>query len=182
MVKQNPIIYACLICIFLFYSGLVKIKERNPFISLIKPEQVSELTGKIKSSPIKISSGKFYSVQLEVFDVKSIQNYNSSAKGIITAFWILLDFWDDVLFSTVATFPAKIEFITSKDAYDIIVVEKGQENMINIFFNKFQNNTIRHLVVVQDETQMYKLNFPGIEAYCIVNENGDTSYYQEQEG
>ena len=86
MVKQNPIIYACLICIFLFYSGLVKIKERNPFISLIKPELVSELTGKIKSSPIKISSGKFYSVQLEVFDVKSIQNYNSSAKGIITAF------------------------------------------------------------------------------------------------
>ena len=46
MVKQNPIIYACLICIFLFYSGLVKIKERNPFISLIKPELVSELTGK----------------------------------------------------------------------------------------------------------------------------------------
>ena len=86
MVKQNPIIYACLICIFLFYSGLVKIKERNPFVSLIKPEQVSELTGMIKSSPIKISSGKYYSVQLEVFDVKSIQNYNSSAKGIITAF------------------------------------------------------------------------------------------------
>ena len=86
MVKQNPIIYACLICIFLFYSGLIKIKDRNHFFSLIKPDQISEVTGTIKSSPIKISSGKFYSVQLEVSNVKSIQNYKSSAKGIITTF------------------------------------------------------------------------------------------------
>lgn len=102
-------------------------------------------------------------------------------RGIITAFWILLDFWDDVLFNTAAGFPAKIDFITSDDAYDIIVAEKGQENILNTFYNKYQDNAIKHLVAVEDEEQMYKLHFPGIAVFCIVGEDGNISYYQEQE-
>lgn len=102
-------------------------------------------------------------------------------KGIITAFWILLDFWDDILFNTTAGFPAKIEFITADDAYDIIIAEKGQENLLNTFFKKHQDNTIKHLVVVENEEQMYKLNFPGIAVFCIVSDDGSISYYQEQE-
>ena len=86
MVKQNPIIYACLICVFLFYSGLVKVKERNPFVSLLETKNITNLCGKIKTSPVKISSGKYYSVLIEVFNVKSKENYFSSSKGNITAF------------------------------------------------------------------------------------------------
>lgn len=103
-------------------------------------------------------------------------------RDIITAFWILLDFWDDIIFNTSAAFPAKIEFITSDDAYDIIVAQKGQEHILNTFFSRRQDDTIKHLVVVEDEEQMCKLRFPGIAVFCIVNEDGNISYYQEQEG
>lgn len=101
-------------------------------------------------------------------------------KSMITAFWILLDFWDDVLFNTISAFPAKIDFITSDDAYDIIVADKGQENILNSFYKRNVNNTIKHLVAVESEDQMYKLDFPGIAAFCIVDDDGNISYYQEQ--
>lgn len=101
-------------------------------------------------------------------------------KGLITAFWILIDFWDDVLFNGVSVFPAKIDFITHDDAYDIIVAEKGQAKVLNNFYKHHVNNTIKHLVVVDNEEQMCKLDFPGIAAFCIVDDYGNISYYQEQ--
>lgn len=100
--------------------------------------------------------------------------------GLITAFWILLDFWDDVLFNDISAFPAKIDFITNDDAYDIIVAEKGQENILNTFYKRHIDNTVKHLVAVESEEQMYKLDFPGIAAFCIVDDDGNISYYQEQ--
>lgn len=105
---------------------------------------------------------------------------NGFDKGLITAFWILLDFWDDVLFNDISAFPAKIDFITNDDAYDIIVAEKGQESILNTFYKRHIDNTVKHLVAVESEEQMYKLDFPGIAAFCIVDDDGNISYYQEQ--
>jgi len=101
-------------------------------------------------------------------------------KSIITAFWILLDFWDDVIFNTTATFPAKIDFITQDDSFDIIVAEKGQEKMLNVFYAKARDSTIKHLVAVEDEEQMIKLTFEGISAFCIVRSDGRVSYYRNE--
>ena len=103
-------------------------------------------------------------------------------KGLIIAFWILIDFWNEMLFNTIANFPKKLEFITKDDAYDVIVAEKGDENLINNFFKNYTDNTFKHLVIVQDESQMDKLIFPGIEAFCIVDESGTINYYKEMEG
>lgn len=109
---------------------------------------------------------------------KWVKKYDS---GTIKAFWIMLDFWEDVLFNTTARFPAKIEFITNDDAYDIIVVERGQENMLNAFFNKLQYKTIRHIVAVESMDQMDKLDIPGDSIFCIVKDNGSVSYYRKEE-
>ena len=168
------------------------IKEAKELLEVITTYKVLKLEQlyaiiKNKDNTVKQSIIRLLERRDRIFihnDIVSVkENWtNDFDKGLITAFWILLDFWDDVLFNTIAGFPAKIEFITSDDAYDIIVAEKGQENMLNTFFNKIQDNTIRHLVVVHDEEQMYKLNFPGIAVFCIVSENGNISYYQEQEG
>lgn len=98
-------------------------------------------------------------------------------KGLIKAFWILLDFKDDVIFNKPGDFPVKIEFVTANGEYNIIVAEKGQENMLNTFFKKVRDKNAKHLVVVQDEEQMYKFTFPNISAFCIVEEDGNVSYY-----
>ena len=46
---------------------------------------------------------------------------NDYDKSLIKAFWILLDFWNEVEYNTKDTFPAKIFFITKDDSFDIIV-------------------------------------------------------------
>lgn len=101
-------------------------------------------------------------------------------RAVITAFWILLDFWDEVLFNNAAAFPAKIDFITSDESFDIIVAEKGQEKMLNVFYGKTRDATIKHLVAVEDEEQMTKLVFEGISAFCIVEDDGKVSYYRNE--
>lgn len=101
-------------------------------------------------------------------------------KGTITAFWVLLDFWDDIIFNSTATYPAKIDFITQEDSFDIIVAERGQEKMLNVFYGKVRDETLKHLVVVEDEEQMTKLTFDGISAFCIVGNDGRVSYYRNE--
>lgn len=101
-------------------------------------------------------------------------------KGIITAFWVLLDFWDEIIFNSIATYPAKIDFITQEDSFDIIVAERGQEKMLNVFYGKVRDETLKHLVVVEDEEQMTKLTFDGISAFCIVGNDGQVSYYRNE--
>lgn len=103
------------------------------------------------------------------------KNYD---RGIIIAFWVLLDFQSEWVFHTTSVFPAKIEFITENGLFDIIVAEKGQENLLNIFFNKHSENSVKHFVVVESEDQMNKIEFPGIKCFCMVNENGKVDYYQ----
>ncbi len=113
--------------------------------------------------------------------VSSVQKWNKCYdKALIIAFWVLLDFWEEVLYNTPAPFPAKIEFITNDEAYDIIVAEKGQENILNAFFRRNYDNTIKHFVVVSSEEQMYNLKFAGIEAFCLVDDEGNISYYKEK--
>ena len=101
-------------------------------------------------------------------------------RGLIAAFWVLLDFWEEVLYHTTAGFPAKIEFITADNAYDIIIVEDGQTKILNTFYSKYPS-TVQHLVVVKNEEQMYEVSFPGIAAFCMVGDDGTISYYQESE-
>ena len=75
-------------------------------------------------------------------------------RGMIAAFWVLLDFWQEVLYHTTAGFPAKIEFITTDDAYDIIIAEQGMEHVLSTFFHKHRDEAVKHLVVVENMEQM----------------------------
>ena len=101
-------------------------------------------------------------------------------RGMITAFWILLDFWEKAIFNSTASYPAKIDFITEDDYFDIIVAERGQEKMLNVFYSKVHDPTIKHLVAVESEEQMARLNFKGISAFCIVDNEGYVSYYRNE--
>ena len=57
MVKylKNPVILSSLILAFLFYSGLAKIREQKPFLSLAKESEITGLRGFISSNPVKSS-------------------------------------------------------------------------------------------------------------------------------
>ena len=164
--------------------------EANELIEVISTYKVLKLEQIMRSIRNKEQNVKKSIVRLlqrqdriYIFDdICSVQEKWTACfdKGIITAFWILLDFWDEIIFNSTATFPAKIDFITEEDSFDIIVAEKGQEKMLNVFYGKVHDETIKHLVAVEDEEQMTKLTFDGISAFCIVSKEGKVSYYRNE--
>ncbi len=88
MVKRysnNSVFLAALICILVFYSGLIKLKDRNSFYSLIRPAQVDFLSGQMISSPAKTSNGKYYSGKLKVWSSGN-DFVMSSASGNVKVF------------------------------------------------------------------------------------------------
>lgn len=80
---NKPFFLATLICLFIFYSGLFNIPERSPFGSLLKPQNITEISGIILSTPVKGSSGKYYSSKFQVTAVGTEKGEASSAKGIL---------------------------------------------------------------------------------------------------
>lgn len=69
MVKRysnNSVFIAALICIILFYSGLIKLQDRNEFKSPLAYNQLSLLEGQLISSPAKTSDQKYYWSKMKV--------------------------------------------------------------------------------------------------------------------
>ena len=70
MVKKrfyNSVFLSVLICIILIYGGFIKIRDRNPYSSIIASDEITFLEGCLLSTPVKSSSGKTYSAVIEVY-------------------------------------------------------------------------------------------------------------------
>ncbi len=90
MVKTNnhyvfsPAVFAALTLAIIIYTGIVPIKRRNTFSSVLLHESIQILGGSIDSNPVKTSSGNYYSVQLQATYAKS-KNISSQANGHVQA-------------------------------------------------------------------------------------------------
>lgn len=102
----------------------------------------------------------------------------SPNQDILSAFWILLDFLPEVIYHTVSDFPAVLTFYTKSDSYDIIHVAEGKESLMNQVLSGIKEDAPRRLVVVDLPGQISRLRFPGICAFCTVNEKGTVQYYK----
>ena len=94
MVKRysnNSVFLAALICIIVFYSGLLTLKDRNSFCSSIKKEDINFLQGILISSPAKTSDGRYYYSKMNVsncagYICNSYSLINGSAFGNIKVY------------------------------------------------------------------------------------------------
>ena len=84
-ILRKPLLLAVFICIFTFYSGFFSIPEKESAVILLKQNQINLIKGRIASSPVKISSGKYYSCTFELSESAS-EKAISSAKGKIKLF------------------------------------------------------------------------------------------------
>lgn len=82
---QKPVFLSTLICIFLFYSGILT-PYNKPVSTILKQNQIEEISGMIMNSPVKSSTGKTYSCTFNLQNVKSKNDVYSSAYGSITVF------------------------------------------------------------------------------------------------
>ena len=80
---KKPVVISTLICAFVFYSGLFRLPDRTKPHSLFYPEELSEISGRILSSPAKTGNGKYYSATFLLEGVADKRGYKSSANGRI---------------------------------------------------------------------------------------------------
>ncbi len=83
---SKPFFLSVLLCIIIFYSGIVKIPDRHPFSALIPKEKVTRIYGSIYSTPAKCNNGKYYKSVLEVKNCGSSEVKKSSAWGRTTIY------------------------------------------------------------------------------------------------
>lgn len=89
MVKKycnSSVFISVLICIILYYSGLIKLEDRNKYFSLIPQEQIEQIFGQLRTSPVKTSDGRYYYSRMRVISVMSGSGKKSSAVGDITVY------------------------------------------------------------------------------------------------
>ena len=82
---EKPFFLAAVISALILYSPSFKKLQEKKLHSLIKIEDISKIQGKIKSSPVKNSSGS-YSADFEVYYAKDNKNSWSEARGKIKIF------------------------------------------------------------------------------------------------
>lgn len=96
-------------------------------------------------------------------------------KGMIAAFWVLLDFIDRVEYHTASDFPVKISFFCTGEMYEIVRIAFGQEVLIT---HALPKEDARRIILVDCPEQMEAIHIPGIAGFCTVDPDGATHYYK----
>ena len=98
----------------------------------------------------------------------------------LAAFWVLLDFREDITYHTASDFPVTLTFYTQSDAYDVIHIPEEKEMLMNHALSAYKEDSPRRIAVVDDAGQIPLLDFPGIAAFCTVMPDGKVQYYRKQ--
>jgi hypothetical protein len=109
-------------------------------------------------------------------------SYDSNAgespnNGLITAFWVLIDFFDGVEYHSPSEYPAQIAFFMNSELYEIIYAEYGKENIVSYALSPKNRNKTNRIVVIDEEKQITKINAENIFCFCVVNVDGGVEYY-----
>lgn len=100
--------------------------------------------------------------------------------SILSAFWVLLDFREDITYHTASDFPVTLTFYTQSDAYDVIHIPEEKEILMNHALSAYKEDSPRRIAVVDNAGQIPLLDFPGIAAFCTVTPDGKVQYYRKQ--
>ena len=98
----------------------------------------------------------------------------------LAAFWVLLDFREDITYHTASEFPVALTFYTQSDAYDVIHIPEDKEMLMNHALSAYKEDSPRRIAVVDNAGQIPLLGFPGIAAFCTVAPDGKVQYYRKQ--
>lgn len=100
--------------------------------------------------------------------------------SLIKAFWVLLDFIDKAEYHTAGIFPVLICFFADGELYEIIHVSFGQEAMISVALPKSEKEPSKRILLLDELSQMARIQIDGIAGYCLVTQDGVISYYQQE--
>ena len=138
MVK-NPLFLASLALSFLFYSGIVKVKNRNSFLTLAPESKIVKIEGAVASNPVK--SSFFGSSYKAAFAVKKVFSEDGAfdSCGEVTLF-IPSDFVE-------AFYPGKIYSSASAQGGRGGLVENGAE--FSFAVESIEKSGMKHCFLVK---------------------------------
>ena len=79
--QQNCICIAAFLTVALLYSKVVPVLNREPYTSLIPPQQVQALDCQVISNPVKMGSGKMYRCTVRLQQVQGSIVGNNATQG-----------------------------------------------------------------------------------------------------
>lgn len=98
----------------------------------------------------------------------------------LAAFWVLLDFREDVTYHTASDFPVALTFYTQSDAYDVIHIPEEKEMLMNHALSAYKEDSPSRIAIVDHARQIPLLHIPGTAAFCTVTPDGKVQYYRKQ--
>jgi len=97
--------------------------------------------------------------------------------GMQAAIWILADFIDRIEYHQSGDFPIKINIFAEGELYEVIYVALEQELLINYALSG--SEPCKRIVIIEDGSQLQRLEICGTVAYCTVSSMGAVQYYKE---
>ena len=74
--------------------------------------------------------------------------------SILSAFWVLLDFREEITYHTASDFPVTLTFYTQSDAYDVIHIPEEKEILMNHALSAYKEDSPRRIAVVNNAGQI----------------------------
>lgn len=133
----NPVVVSAFLVAFLLYSGIAKIRQRNPFVCLAQKSEIVRLEGFVSSNPVK--TGLFGSSYRASFCVKKAFT-NSGAfegRGEVTVFFpseIVEAYYPGKLYSKFSG--GKKGFLVENGAAFLLDLDSIQKNGETVFLVK----------------------------------------------
>ena len=94
------------------------------------------------------------------------------------AFWVLLDFYRQVEFHLPGSDGVTITAYTENGEYDLVAIAPGMEKAVSMMIQAQRAALSDKLfVVLRDAGQIDSVHIENVTAYCVVTEDGQTTYY-----
>jgi len=165
-------------------NHLLKITRLVSMYQSLEIAQLGGLFPELGEEKLKMLLGRLEkSGRLAVDTEKGLVLYTKEGtynQAVIAAFWVLLDFYPEIIYHTASEYPVALTFYTDKDSFDVIYVPSEKEVVLNHALRAYGEGSPHRLVIVEHPEQISRIHFPGITAYCIVLPDGKIQYFRKQ--
>ena len=97
---------------------------------------------------------------------------------MIAAFWILLDFIDNISYHTASDFPIKISFFADEELYEIIHFAPEKQHLISHLLSETEKCGTRRIILMDSADLIKDFGIENVSGYCTVDVGGNVQYYK----
>ncbi len=153
----SPIVLAALSIVILLYTSILDISYDDQFTSIIKPEDIVELTGTVITNSSKTQSGTYYSMQVSVDFIKS-SNTTVESTGLIQ---LLVP-----SYIVESLYPGKLYSTHGKNQDTILILEKGARFIATVAYIQTEETDIPLFIAKEITENGWKHTIDRFRAFC----------------